>query len=369
MSKAGFAFLNANGELKTPGEEPIPMAIPGTVTVSGEVSLINANVAITGTVDTIIKDEYGFEVENTPFGEMRTIVPTRLVGASFEGSLIDSKFWIAAPTTGAVGGQLVYLTGSELILSSGTGSTNVSTIYSTRRARYVGGTGMRYRAVVQLGDIGVSGNIRRWGVGYSSGMPIITDGAWFQLSGTELSVVVSKAGITQTTVIDKPVTTGATTYEIYWTNSKVWFKDGDLPLHEVDATAATWADTMSFYAFMDSTNSAELAATAHLKVRTASIYRLGQYITQPIYQNVTGVNATQILKQGAGVLHRIIVGTPVNGKTISIYDNTAGSTNPIGKITLPSSAVPMTLEFGNPFFNGLNISPNDVGLNITVVYE
>ena len=49
------------------------------------------------------KERYGFNVENTPTGEMRSIEPYRLVGASFEfvsnGGSVDTTYW--TPTVGA----------------------------------------------------------------------------------------------------------------------------------------------------------------------------------------------------------------------------------------------------------------------------
>ena len=68
-------------------------------------------------------------------------------------------------------------------------------------------------------------------------------------------------------------------------------------------------------------------------------------------------------------MHRITVGTPVNNATISIYDNTTGTTNLIDTLTLPASAVPISLEYNVPFDNGLNIVPSSASLIMCVIYE
>jgi hypothetical protein len=58
---------------------PIVEAVPRALNEDG-----NFKTAIYG-----IEDEYGFEVENTPMGEMRTAQPVRIVGSSYEGNTID----------------------------------------------------------------------------------------------------------------------------------------------------------------------------------------------------------------------------------------------------------------------------------------
>lgn len=315
-------------------------------------------------------DGYGFEAENSPMGDQRVVEPVRLVGSSFEGTTIDGNFW----TTASSGTGSISQANAQLTLTSGA-NTSVVTAYSLRRARYIGGSGIRYRAVIQQGA-SQSNNTRSWGIGWGASMPTITDGAWFQLD-SGLNLVVMK-GNSATTITNGTfngslgssysLSTTATTFEIYWTNSKVYFVIGDEVLHTYSASATTWAATMNFHAFMKSVNSGA-STTVDMNVRTATIYRLGKINTSPIGKNLTAVNTSQILKYGAGMLHRIIVGTPVNNKTVSVYDNVTGTGNPIIVLTLPNSATPFVMEMGVPFFTGLNVVPNDTGLNINVVYE
>lgn len=315
-------------------------------------------------------DAYGFQSENTPMGEIRSVEPTRLVGAGFEGTTIDSRFW----TTAASGtSATIAQANAQMLLTSGTSIGATVTMYSGRRARYVSGSGMRYRAVVQA-SAGVSNNKRRWGIGYGASLPTITDGAWFQSDGTEFSIVTCK-GTTETKVISFNGNLGATytpginvlTYEIYWTNSKVWFVVGDKILHVVSASSATWASTMAFHIFADSVNAAAITPSQTLAVRTNSIYRLGQYQTQPIYYHLSGNEATHTLKLGAGILHKIVFNN-TTGTSITIVDNVTGTTPVIGLITTASAALG-TWTYDVPFNTGLILITSGNGLDATIVYE
>lgn len=140
-------------------------------------------------------DEYGFGAENTPIGEQRTVEPTRLVGASFEGTTIDTNAWTTAASGTAA---TIAQANAQILLTSGTANAATVTAYSVRRARYLGGSGIRYRAVVQV-SAGLANNKRRWGIGYGATMPTVTDGAWFQWDGTTFGVVTCK-GTTETPV-------------------------------------------------------------------------------------------------------------------------------------------------------------------------
>jgi hypothetical protein len=314
-------------------------------------------------------DIYGFKAENTPMGEVRVAEPVRLVGANFEGTTVDTMFWTAA----AAGvGASVAQANSQLLLSSGTANAATASYYSSRRSRYVSGIGMRYRSVIQL-SAPEANNKLRFGIGYGATMPTITDGAWFQFDGTEFAVVTCK-GTSQTKVTSFNGKLGATyspgttvkTYEIYWTNSKVWFVVGDVILHTVTASSATWANTMNFHIFGNSLNSAAVAGTT-LATRVASISRLGKFETQPIYYHLTGNAATHTLKLGSGILHKIIYNN-TSGTNITIVDNITGTTPVMGVITTTSSALG-EWDYSVPFNTGLILITIGNDLDATIVYE
>lgn len=342
---------------------PIVEAVPRSLDENGNFRIANP------------MDGYGFEVENTPMGEMRTVEPVRLVGATFEGTTIDAQFW----TTAATGTSAAIAQASaQILITSGTSSGATVTMFSNRRARYVGGASMRYRAVVQA-EAGTANNVRRWGIGWgSTAMPTVTDGAWFQLNGTSFQLVTMKGG-SATTITSFNGHLGATydpgttvkTYEIYWMNSRVYFVVGGDLLHYVSASSATWANTMNFHAFADSVNS-DVATSKTLAIRTATIYRLGKITNQPQYYyhaagTTTGVN----LKLGPGNLHSMIINNVVNNSVITLSDSTSGTTPAIFVHTAGATATGVvSVDFkGVPFSNGLRLTVATQNASVTVIYE
>jgi hypothetical protein len=160
--------------------------------------------------------------------------------------------------------------------------------------------------------------------------------------------------------------TSVKTYEIYWSNSKVYFSVGGDLLHIHSASSATWANTMNFHAFADSVNS-DTASSVTLAIRVMTIYRLGKAETQPIYKNISGNAATWILKYGPGILHRLIFNN-TSGTSFIIYDNTSAAAPIIGTVTTATAALG-SWHYGLPFFNGLTIVTTGNNLDMTVVYE
>ena len=323
-----------------------------------------------------ISDHYDWDVENTPTGEMRVAEPVRLVGAAFDGTTVDSNFWTATTVNSAT----ITQANAEIVLNTLTTANGSATLNSARRARYIGGSGMCYRAAIQI-SAGATNNKRRWGIAYGATMPTVTDGAWFQLNGTTFSIVTKRANAADVVVSSgsfngnlgvtyTPSTTVAT-YEIYWTNSKVWFVIGDEVLHTVSASSATWSGTMSNFIFMDNVNSNSATSANTLQCRTATIRRLGGLITQPISKYTTGTQAGVICKYGPGNLHRIIADAGVNGAIVTIYDGTSVA----GSIIFQTNALQagtdaQAIDFGGlPFFTGLFYTVTAQSANVCIVYE
>jgi hypothetical protein len=343
---------------------PIVEAVPRSLDENGNFKIANP------------VDSYGWRVENTPFGEMRTITPVRLVGTTFEGATIDSLFWItAAAGTSAAIAQA----NSQILLTSGTSNAATVTAFTNRRARYVGGTGMRYRAVVQ-GSAGAANNVRRWGIGWgSTAMPTVTDGAWFMRSGTTFQLQVMKGGSATTiTTFNGHLGTGydpataVKTMEIYWTNSKVYFVVGDDLLHIHSASSATWANTMNFHAFMDSVNSGVIGASETLAVRVASIYRLGNLQTQPTSYYFASATTTGVnLKLGLGCIHAVVINNIVNNSVVTLSDSTSAATPVIWAHTAgaTSTGIAYIDMKGLPFFNGLRLTVAAQNASVLVIYE
>jgi hypothetical protein len=85
------------------------------------------------------------------------------------------------------------------------------------------------------------------------------------------------------------------------------------------------------------------------------------------YNYITTATTTQV-KSGAGILHKIVIGTPVAAETISLIDNTSGSTVNIGLITTTADLKPFELKFDCRFTTGLRIITSGTSA-ITVVYQ
>lgn len=316
-----------------------------------------------------LSDEYGNDIEGTPMNQLKVAETYRLAGSVFinglPGSSVDPNFWATTTVTNASTTQEY----GSVRLQTGTTANASTSIQSVRVARYVGSSANLYRAQVRLPDTGVANNIRRWGA-FS-----LTDGAFYQLSTTTLSVCVRRTSVdtcvAQTSWNGNSFTLGTnvTTYEIYYTNGEIIFSIGGNLVHTYTAATQTWTSTMNLPVRAENGNYNGGTTDTSLFIRVMTISRLGPLLTATTAKNIVGVSSSQILKYGAGVIHRVIIGTPVNNKTVTLYDNTSGTSNPILVITLPNSAIPFSMEMEIPFSTGLNVVPNDTGLNLSIVYE
>lgn len=89
-----------------------------------------------------------------------------------------------------------------------------------------------------------------------------------------------------------------------------------------------------------------------------------------LFNNVVGA-ATTTVKSGAGILHKVIINTPVASATITIYNNTAGSGAKIGTLTLGSVITgdqPVCLVYDLSFSTGLTFVTSGA-TDLTVIYR
>lgn len=323
-----------------------------------------------GTQLTKLTDEYGFLAEMTPMGEVRTVSPFRLVGSTFSGNILDPNFWTAALGTGGSISQ----GSSQVVLSTGTTANNGVSLTSVRIARYVSGTSNRFRGVIQLADTGTLNNTRRWGAFNT------TDGAFFELSGTTFKVVTRKGSVDTAVVsggfngtlgASYAPTTDATTFEIYWTNSKIFFVIGDEILHTVSALSATWSASINLPVRLENQNSGGSVSNVSMSCRVAAISRFGPSSTQPTSKYQAGTTTGIILKYGTGNLHGVVISGVNNNSVVNLYDNTAAS----GTLLWSSGAMgalttPFALEMHDvPFFTGLTLEITGANSNVFVAYE
>jgi hypothetical protein len=318
-----------------------------------------------------LRDAYPFSADCTPNSELLTTNKIRLVGTIFNGSTLDTNFWTKAESTGTVAQS-----GSEVVLTSGTADTHYAKLYSVRRAIWVSGTSNKFRSQMRFGDTGTTNVTRRWGVGWGATMPTITDGAYFKLAGTALSVN-TMSNTSETSVASgsfngtyaAPTLTNNNTYEILYTLGKVYFLINNVLIHTATFSTAHWtSNTVNFHIFADVINTGDSAAVTQT-FRMANITRLGVMDTFPQSKYISGVNTAQVCKYSGGKIHGILIGTVVANKTIKVFDDTAGSAGQFAEVTISAGTDPFYLPMNAPFFNGLTVTPNDTGLKLTVMYE
>lgn len=85
------------------------------------------------------------------------------------------------------------------------------------------------------------------------------------------------------------------------------------------------------------------------------------------FTNITSATTTQV-KNGRGILKRVVVNVPVSTGTISIYDAQSATTAPIAIITSTTDLKPFYLDYDTRFSNGLNVVTTQAQ-NITIIWE
>jgi hypothetical protein len=326
-----------------------------------------------GTQKTKLVDAYGWAVEATPMDELRVATTVRLSGATFTGTVLDPNFWttIIAASGGTIATADITTMPGALTLSSKTDAAGSVIVQSNRYARYVGGSANRYRSQVQFGDAGLANNTKRWGLFDG------TNGCYFKLSGTTLSVCTIKAGVEVAVAsaawngsTTTPTLTNCNTFEIYITNRKVYFVISGTLVHTIDSATTTWTATTTLPVRADNINSNNTTNTI-MYVRVMTAYRLGELETQVTSKYQTGQTAGLVLKYGAGNIRGIAISGVAQSSIITIYDNTAAS----GTILWSSGAMatkadPFNIELYNaPFSIGLTLVISGASANATVVYE
>jgi hypothetical protein len=316
---------------------------------------------------TEITDIYGFLLRGTSFGNLRTVSPVRLAGATFSGSSVSTLFY----TTTVVGSGTVTQGNQAQTLATGVTANSSAEIMTTAVARYVGETPNQLVSAIQLGDTGTTNNVRRWGA-YNG-----TDGTYYKLSGTTLSVCTVAGGV-ETAVASSswnrsttvPTLTSLNVFEILYTVLNVYFVINGVLAHIASFPSAPWTYNLHFPTFMDNTNSGGSTTNVTMSSRGLLIERLGHFETQPRFYHITGA-ATSTLKGGPGVLQKVIIGTAATTGTssLTVYDSTTGSGTVITVITLPNSASAVSLQFDLPFNIGLTIVSAGSAWDVTVIYE
>jgi hypothetical protein len=90
------------------------------------------------------------------------------------------------------------------------------------------------------------------------------------------------------------------------------------------------------------------------------------------YTNIVlAAPTTTLVREGRGVLRKIVINEPVTTGVITMYDNTAASGTKIGTITCAAttSDTPISLDYDVVFKKGLTIVTSTAAQDITVVWS
>jgi hypothetical protein len=301
-------------------------------------------------------------VKVSPMREQSSSDPIRLVGSVFPNYVKETNFWTETVTgSGVVTGKI-----GKLEITTGATADSTAQYTSFRKARYVSGAALFYRGVHRYTSTSVTSNMCGFGACDA------TAGAGFCLSNGTFYAVTKKTGamtaypassFTTAFTID----TNSHTYEVWWTNSKVWWYVDDIlrysQSYPVDPPFEQGGKNVLLYNhnYGGGTNSQTL------ENRVASIYSFGQLSTESHYKHISGAG-TWVMKLSGGRLHSIAINTP--GTLMTIYDETsavAGSQMAIIDTTKATGNVG-NMNFDCPFFVGLTIVTTGAG-DFTVIYE
>ena len=349
-------------------------SVPVHTTATSDVNItntsINTNATIIGQpITSKIVNGFGINAELTPLYELRVANTHRLAGGLFAGSSLDSNFYTSTLTSGAT----VSVADSVMTVSSNTTNGSTGRVETVTTAQYTASNSNMFRGVIKVGDLGVTGNIRRWGATTTN------DGYFFFLNGTVLGIGVRKN--TTETLTNQSQFNGDKTfvldtnfhvYEIYYKTSGIYFIiDGKL-IHQISTSTTSLVSSLNLKPAISNVNAAS-TTNCTISAMLMTIARFGDLVTNPIYKNLVGASTTT-LKQSAGRLHSIICNNAAQtaGQSITIYDNTTNSGAKIGTIDLSKLPSPMAIQYntnGVEFNTGLTLVTVGAAVDITVIYE
>lgn len=339
---------------------PIVEAVPRTLDSSGYFQVA---------VKDFRSGELGTESEVDPMGNLRTITPVKLVGATFIGNTVDAAFW----TTSSNGTAAVTQSIGRLQFSTGATAGSSCSLQSVRYGRYNAGAANYFRGQIRV--LPQTGScLQRWGTfDAQSGFYFEVSNSVFNLgyrnSGVDTKIVNGsfngEAGNTYT------IGTNVTTYELYWTNKSTYYVIDSTLIHKQSGNINPLSDTPTLPIRLELTNPTGASGSNNIFTRVLSINRLG-----PLTSNPTRVSATAAVtsscKLGAGHLHKIIVGSiNANGNSLAVFDGIVGQAGATKISTLTFAATntgPWVIPFDCAFYTGLYVVPS-AAEDITVVYE
>jgi hypothetical protein len=351
---------------------PIVEAVPRALDYEGNLKV---------GVEHIFGGNFDKEVKVSPGGAFKTASATRLIGANFAGTTLDTNFWVSTPTSGGTATQA----SQEMVLATNTTSNAAILLQSVRTARYVPSYSNYLRCACRLPAVttSVGTNTRRWGA-YDA-----TSGFFFEANqGTGVSTPTLSLVCRFNTSDANKINTGSFngdqgatfildnnihTYEIYWTTSFAWFFIDDVLIHKFSGTVTPLVDAFSLKASAECINAGTNTANNTLVIRSLTINRFGELITQPQYKYQSGTTTGIICKYGPGNLHTVFITAQALNSAVTIYDgvSTGGTVMFASTSTAAvNNTSPSTFDFkGVPFSTGLFLVIGTASSNVTLIYE
>jgi hypothetical protein len=335
-------------------------------------------------------------------GAARVEQSYRMVGPRFDATLTGAiwsspvlqttfdLFWqytLGAATGSAAAGQA----GNIATFTSGTTANNWVSGRSARVARFVFNNQNMWRALIRTTTVApgtaASSTTFFGACGINAGAATAgfpTNGYCFAVDGTGAVSVQAHSGNAGTSLGTPRLnissgfngTLGSTytipdvnfhAYEIlYFDASVMFFIDGQL-LHKAIPTTLMFSPVMSNPIGFSIVNGASPSSRTII-VSDSTILRFGAVEPKTQSAYIAGATGT-LCKTGVGNLQKIIVGTPVNGGTVTVYDNTAASGTILALLTYGSASLgPVSLDINVFFQTGLYVVPSGTQ-NVTVVFD
>jgi len=298
----------------------------------------------------------------SPTNSFGTYTPTRLVGSNFDGTTKDPNFWTPTITNSGSVTQ-----SGEIELNTSATANGTAKYVSVRKARFVVGSGLQFFGAFAFVTAGTTDNVRRCGA-YDA-----NEGFFFELDGDVFSVGSRKT--TSDTLISSGSFNGnygstftPTSGEVYYKLTIEWtplgafyYVNGKL-LHKSVGGHLTTKLTLPIT--FENVNDNDLAEEIIFDCLGVVIMREGQLSTNPTSKYI-GTATTNVLKYGAGSLHRVTITDNVG--TLLLYDGVSASGLLLANID--ASKTVGTMEFGLPFSTGLTAVSANSSIKMTVVYE
>jgi hypothetical protein len=300
--------------------------------------------------------------------EMMIAPRTSVLAVDTEGSTLDTAW-----ATGHTGSGAATQADGELFITTGSTANSRGQLTTTRIGRRRSGATQWYIGVWRLDALGTANNVRRWGVYDDNNgffFEVRSDGLWVGYRKNGVDTFVAAGAMNGPMLAADIDLTKMNQFNIFYGGLSCRWQVNGRVLHAIGAGVPSAALTASINLPLraETINSSGQTAVCRLIGRGVSFHRVSPNGVVPAFRRVTGAGTT-VIEQGAGTLHRVIVGTPSASATMTLYDNTAASGTVISLMTVPASAQnPFVVEFGTEFNVGLTVVMTGSS-DVTIIYD